>query len=375
MELSGQIERITYTSEETGYTIARLKVYGQRDLVTVVGNMISPTPGEILKMTGEWTHHPTYGEQFKIKSYKTTVPATVYGIKKYLGSGLIKGLGPKMAARIVAKFGKDTLDIIEHQTQRLSSVNGIGKKRIAMIQKAWQDQKEIRDVMLFLQSHGVSSGYATKIFKAYGDRSIEVVRNNPFRLAMDIFGIGFVIADNIAEKLGFPKDSPDRAQAGIIYVLHKLSDEGHVYYPYEDLIDKCNQMLTVDRNIIVGSLGSLATTRQIVIEDLNTNPEAFEPNHKAVYLAKYHLCETNAAQKMKRLLAIPPAVKSANPEKALSWVQQQLSFDLADNQAKALKCAMDSKIMVITGGAGNRKNHDYQRPDQNPDQTPFEDAS
>jgi len=196
MELSGQIERITYTSEETGYTIARLKVYGQRDLVTVVGNMISPTPGEILKMTGEWTHHPTYGEQIKIKSYKTTVPATVYGIKKYLGSGLIKGLGPKMAARIVAKFGKDTLDIIEHQTQRLSSVNGIGKKRIAMIQKAWQDQKEIRDVMLFLQSHGVSSGYATKIFKAYGDRSIEVVRNNPFRLAMDIFGIGFGIADN-----------------------------------------------------------------------------------------------------------------------------------------------------------------------------------
>ncbi|RLC30506.1 ATP-dependent RecD-like DNA helicase, partial [Candidatus Woesebacteria bacterium] len=230
-ELSGQIERITYTNEENGFTIARIKVNGQRDLVTVVGNLMAPTPGEILNMRGEWVNHPKFGEQFKVVEYKSAVPATVYGIKKYLGSGLIKGLGPVMAGRIVKKFGKNTLDVIEDEIEKLAQVEGIGKKRIAMIRNAWDEQKEIRDVMLFLQSYGVSSGYATKIFKQYGSRSIAVVTANPYRLATDIFGIGFVIADGIAEKLGFSKDSPLRVEAGILYVLHQLSDEGHVYFP------------------------------------------------------------------------------------------------------------------------------------------------
>jgi exodeoxyribonuclease V alpha subunit len=355
MELTGQIERVTYTSEETGYTVARVKVYGQRDLVTVVGNIMSPTPGEILTMAGEWTHHPSYGEQFNIKSYKTKVPATVYGIQKYLGSGLIKGLGPKMAARIVKKFGKETLDIIEHQAERLSSVNGIGKKRISMIRKAWQDQKEIRDVMLFLQSHGVSSAYATKIFKAYGDRSIAVVRDNPFRLAMDIFGIGFVVADGIAEKLGVPKDSPARAQAGIIYVLHKLSDEGHVYFPYENLIQKCNDILEVNQDVIVSAISELSVSRKIVIEDLNTSDQDSRENHKAVFLAKYHLCETRAAEKLKQLKHAPRTTPPMDVEKALKWVQKEISIDLAASQFEAIRSALTSKVMVITGGPGTGK--------------------
>jgi len=192
-DLSGQIERITYTNDETGFTIARVKVYGQKDLVTVVGHLMSPAPGEILNMRGEWVNHPKFGEQFKVVESKTTVPATVYGIRKYLGSGLIKGLGPVMAGRIVKQFGEQTLDVIENEIEKLSRVNGIGKKRIAMIQKAWDEQKEIRDVMLFLQSHEISSGYATKIFKQYGNRSIAVVTDNPYRLATDIFGIGFSI--------------------------------------------------------------------------------------------------------------------------------------------------------------------------------------
>ena len=187
-DLEGQIERITYTNEENGFTIAKLKVYGRPDLVTVVGNLMAPTPGEILKLKGEWTNHPKYGEQFKIVHYKTTVPASVYGIQKYLGSGLIKGIGPVMAKRIVKTFGEQTLDIIEDEIDKLEQVTGIGRKRIKMIRKAWDDQKEIRDVMLFLQGHGVSSGYATKIFKQYGDRSIQVVKENPYRLATDIFG-------------------------------------------------------------------------------------------------------------------------------------------------------------------------------------------
>ena len=216
-DLHGQIERITYTNEENGFTIAKVKVYGQRDLVCVVGNLMAPMPGEIIKMRGEWTNHPKYGEQFKIVHYKTAVPASVYGIQKYLGSGLIKGIGPVMAKRIVEIFAKETFDIIENEIERLIEVNGIGKKRIEMIQNAWEEQKEIREVMVFLQSHGVSSGYATKIFKQYGNRSIEVVKENPYRLATDIFGIGFVTADNIAEKLGFSRDSELRAEAGILY--------------------------------------------------------------------------------------------------------------------------------------------------------------
>ena len=243
VELQGQIERITYTNEETGFTIARLKVYGQRDLVTVVGSLVAPTPGEVLKMNGEWSNHPKYGEQFKIVEYKTTVPASVYGIKKYLGSGLIKGIGPVMAKRIVEKLGKQTLDVIENEIERLSEVDGIGKKRIEMIRKAWDDQKEIREVMLFLQTHGVSSGYATKIFKQYDSRSIQIVKENPYRLATDIFGIGFVTADRIAENLGFGRESELRAEAGILYVLHQLADEGHVYYPYEPLAKKCQAVL------------------------------------------------------------------------------------------------------------------------------------
>ena len=323
--------------------------------MTVVGNIMSPTPGETLKMAGEWAHHPSYGEQFNIKSYKTKVPATVYGIQTYLGSGLIKGLGPKMAARIVKKFGKETLDIIEHQAERLSSVNGIGKKRITMIRKAWQDQKEIRDVMLFLQSHGVSSGYATKIFKTYGNRSIAVVRDNPFRLAMDIFGIGFVVADGIAAKLGVPKDSPARAQAGIIYVLHKLSDEGHVYFPYENLIQKCNDILEVNQDVIVSAIGELSVSRKIVIEDLNTSGQDSRENHKAVFLAKYHLCETRAAEKLKQLKHAPRATPPMDVEKALEWVQNEISIDLAASQSEAIRSALTSKVMVITGGPGTGK--------------------
>ena len=227
-ELCGQIEKITFTNEENGFTIARVKVSESRGLVTVVGTLMAPMVGEILEMRGEWSTHPNFGEQFKVLEYKTKVPVTVYGIRKYLGSGMIKGLGPVMAGRIVDRFGKKTLDIIENDIQRLAEVEGIGKKRIAMITGAWDEQCEIRDVMLFLQSHGVSSGYAVKIFKQYGNQAIAVVKDNPYRLAGDIFGIGFVTADQIAAKLGIARDAQIRVEAGILYVLNQLSDEGHV---------------------------------------------------------------------------------------------------------------------------------------------------
>jgi exodeoxyribonuclease V alpha subunit len=354
-ELSGQIERITYTNEENGYTIARVKVHGRLDLITVVGYLMSPAPGEILNLKGEWVNHPKFGEQFKVAEYKSAVPATVDGIERYLGSGLIKGLGTTMAGRIVKKFGKKTLDVIENDIEKLGTVEGIGKKRIAMIQQAWDEQKEIRNVMLFLQSHEVGSGYATKIFKQYGNRSVAVVTENPYRLAMDIFGIGFVIADSIADKLGFPKDSPLRVEAGILYVLHQLSDEGHVFYPYENLVKKSRETLSVDRDIVAEALGNLAIDKKIILEDLNESVDEFKENNKGVYLAKFHLCETSIATRLKILSAAPKSARDVNVENALEWVQGQLDIRLAENQAKAIRCALENKIMVITGGPGTGK--------------------
>jgi exodeoxyribonuclease V alpha subunit len=195
----------------------------------------------VLKMTGQWTNHPKYGEQFKVVQYRTEIPATVYGIQKYLGSGLVKGIGPVMAKRIVTRFGEKTLDVIENNVQALEEVDGIGAKRIEMIRAAWEAQKEIRDIMIFLQSHGVSAGFAAKIYRFYGTGAIEVLQQNPYRLATDVYGIGFLSADRIAEQLGFSKDSPLRAEAGILYVLHHLADEGHVYYPFGPLVGKENR--------------------------------------------------------------------------------------------------------------------------------------
>ena len=354
-ELTGQIERITFTNEENSFTIAKVKVPGRRDLVTVVGTLMAPMPGEILDMQGEWSHHPKFGEQFKVLEYRTKVPATVYGIRKYLGSGLIKGLGPVMAGRIVDTFGKETLEIIESDIQRLAEVAGIGKKRIGMIATAWDAQRDIRDVMLFLQSHGVGSGYAAKIFKHYGSRSIAVVKENPYRLATDIFGIGFVTADQIAAKLGIAKDAGIRVEAGILYVLNQLSDEGHVYFPYESLILKSCEILAVEREAVVKSLEALAHNQKIVIEDLNHGRDALPENHKAVFLSRFHLCETGIAQSVKSLIDAPKSLRDIDSQKAIDWVQGQLAITLAGKQIEAVRRAIENKVMVITGGPGTGK--------------------
>jgi exodeoxyribonuclease V alpha subunit len=354
-DLQGQIERITFTSEETGYTVAKVKVYGRRELVTIIGNIINPTPGEIIKMKGEWGNHPKYGEQFKVVFCQTTTPASVHGMEKYLGSGLIKGIGPVMAKRIVKMFKEKTLEIIENDIKKIAKVEGIGLKRIDMIKKAWEEQKEIRDVMIFLQSHGVSSGYAAKIYKQYGNRAITIVRENPYLLATDIFGIGFITADKIAENMGFAKDSELRAAAGILYVLQELIDDGHVYYPYEPLIEKCKEMLDIDREIIVRAIGTVAADKRIVIEDINNDPAEFKENHKAVYLAWYHVAETHLAARLKTLVNAPQAVRKIDSEKAIQWVQEKLAITLADKQMEAVRRAAENKAMIITGGPGTGK--------------------
>jgi exodeoxyribonuclease V alpha subunit len=354
-ELHGQIEKITYASEETGFTIAKVRVDDRKDLVTVVGNLVAPMVGEILKMEGEWVNHPRYGEQFKIVQYKTEIPASVYGVGKYLGSGLIKGIGPVMAKRIVEKFGERTLEVIDKNIEKLAEVEGVGQKRIKMIKKGWDDHKEIREVMIFLQAHGISSGYATKIFKQYGSKSIDVVKQNPYHLATEVFGIGFVTADRIAEKLGFAKDSELRAEAGITYVLNQLADEGHVYYPYEPLMEKCQEILQVDREVIVKPFGRVALDNKIVIEDLNQDIEEFRQNYKAVYLARFHFSETTVATRLKSLFAAAKSIRKIDTDRAIEWIQTKLDITLAQRQIEAIRCAVEDKVLVVTGGPGTGK--------------------
>ncbi len=354
-DLQGQIERITFTSEDTGYTVAKVKVYGVREPVTVIGNIVNPTPGEIIKMRGEWGNHPKFGEQFKIVFCQTTTPASVHGIEKYLGSGLVKGIGPVMAKRIVKMFQEKTLDVIENEIEKLTAVEGVGQKRIGMIKKAWEEQKEIRAVMIFLQSHGVSSAYAAKIYKRYGNDAIKIVQENPYQMATDIFGIGFLTADKIAQKLGFAKDSELRAQAGILYVLHEMADEGHVYFPYEKLIEKCKEMLDIDREIIVLAIAAVSMDKRVVIEDINLNLAEYQENNKAVYLSGYYAAEKYLAERLKKLIAAPKSIRRIDSGKAIKWVQERLSLILAEKQIEAVRRAAENKIMVITGGPGTGK--------------------
>ncbi len=354
-QLKGHIERVTFSSEETGFSICKLKVKDQRNLVAIVGNMVNPNPGEFVEVQGKWIMHPKFGNQFKIHQYKTLVPATQSGIQKYLGSGLVKGIGPVMAKRIVKKFGIKSLDIIEKDIERLDEVQGIGKKRIIMIKTAWDEQKEVRSVMLFLQSHGVSPAYAAKIFKTYGQDSINIVKENPYRLAQDIFGIGFITADNIAQKLGIEKDAPQRIEAGLEYVLHQLADKGHVCYPYKELCDKIQEMLEVEFNLVLKAVADSFTADRIVIEDINETIQSFQENRKLVFLKKFHVCETGISHNFKRIKNASKSIRTIDSGKAVEWIKGQIKMTLAKQQELAVKKALEEKVLIITGGPGTGK--------------------
>ncbi|MBN2059829.1 MAG: ATP-dependent RecD-like DNA helicase [Deltaproteobacteria bacterium] len=355
IELEGQIEKITYSSDETGYTVARMSISGYHEPVTIVGNMIAPIPGEVLRVKGSWTSHPRFGKQFKVSSYHVKVPPTLHGMKKYLGSGLIKGIGPVMASRIVRKFGAETLDIIENRTEELLNIEGIGKKRVHIIREAWKDQREMRDLMMFLASYDVGAGYAARIFKRYGQGSLTVLKRNPYILATEIQGIGFSIADSIARKLGFRKEEPFRAEAGILYALNQLADEGHVYYPYENLVKKCREILDVERDIIAKAFGSLALDRKIIIEDINEDLEGFEPNRKAVYLARHYISEDGITGGLLRLISAKKNIRRVDAGRAAEAVEKDVGLNFARNQIEAIKSAVTNKVIVITGGPGTGK--------------------
>ena len=340
------VERITYQNADNGYTVLKCAVKNYSDLVTVVGTMPDTHVGSVLSLEGIWKMDARYGRQFSVEKFEETLPATVYGIEKYLGSGLVKGVGPKFAKRIVEKFGKDTLNIIEDTPDKLLTVQGIGKVRVDRIKTSWQEQKEIKNIMLFLQSHEVSTSHATKIFKTYGSESIAIVKENPYRLADDIWGIGFKTADSIAQKMGIDKGKFVRLRSGIFYTLNKLAEAGHCYATREQLIGKARELLEVEDAELEITLDEMIRTND-VIRDVAGEQEA-------VYLPPYYFSESGCAKRLFRLMSCREK-KSEDAEEILKKVAASSEITYDEIQWKAVKTAISSKVMVLTGGPGTGK--------------------
>lgn len=354
--LEGVLERITYANEENGYTVARVDTgRGANDLLTVVGALLGAQVGESLRMEGRWGSHSQYGKQFTVENYTTVLPATIQGIRRYLGSGLIKGIGPVMADRITTHFGVDTLDIIEQEPKRLVEVPGLGPKRTKMIAAAWEEQKAIKEVMVFLQGVGVSTSIAVRIYKKYEDASISVVKNQPYRLAADVWGIGFLTADRIAQAVGIPHDSPERVKAGLQYALSQSSDQGHCFLPEERLIADGVKLLQVDTGLVIECLAELAGDPEGVVREKVPSPEGGEPI-TAVYLVPFHRAEISLAAQVRRLLHTPedrmPAFRDVAWDKALAWLATRTGATLAPEQEAAVRLALTRKVAVLTGGPG-----------------------
>ncbi|AJT66959.3 hypothetical protein T261_5333 [Streptomyces lydicus] len=353
--VEGVLERITYANEETGYTVARVDTgRGAGDLLTVVGALLGAQPGESLRMEGRWGSHPQYGKQFTVENYTTVLPATIQGIRRYLGSGLIKGIGPRIADRITEHFGTDTLDVIEKEPGRLIEVPGLGPKRTKMIGAAWEEQKAIKEVMVFLQGVGVSTSIAVRIYKKYGDASISVVRNQPYRLAADVWGIGFLTADRIAQAVGIPHDSPDRVKAGLQYALSQSTDQGHCFLPEEQLIADAVKLLQVDTGLVIDCLGELADDPEGVVREQVPGSDG-EPV-TAVYLVPFHRAEISLAGRLTRLMRSAedrmPAFGDVVWDKALAWLARRTGAELAPEQQAAVRLALTQKVAVLTGGPG-----------------------
>ena len=336
------IERITYQNPQNGYTVLKAAVKGSPDLVTIVGAMPETHVGSVLSLEGFWKMDAKYGRQFSVEKFEETLPATVYGIEKYLGSGLVKGVGPKFAKRIVQKFGKDTLDVIEEHPDSLLEVEGIGKVRVERIKKSWQEQKEIKNIMLFLQGHEVSTAHATKIFKTYGSDSISIVQDNPYRLADDIWGIGFKTADQIAEKLGIGKEKFVRLRSGILYTLNKLSEEGHCYALREQLIGKAEELLEVEAPELEMTLDEMLRTQDVIQDE------------EAIYLPPFYFSEAGCARRLTRLLLTERAVQ-LDADRILGQIRERSRISYDEIQLEAIRTAVSSKVMALTGGPGTGK--------------------
>ncbi|SIO89407.1 RecD-like DNA helicase YrrC [Nocardiopsis sp. JB363] len=352
--VQGVLERVTYANEENGYTVAKVDTgRGGNDLLTVVGSLLGVQPGEALRLRGRWGSHPQYGRQFHVDDYTTVLPATVQGIRRYLGSGLIKGIGPKMAERIVEHFGTDALDVIEEEPKRLIEVPGLGPKRTGLIADAWEEQKAIKEVMVFLQGVEVTTSLAVRIYKKYGDSSIDVVQKEPYRLASDVWGIGFKTADTIAQAVGIPHDSPERVMAGIQFTLSESSNDGHCFLPEERLISAAVKILQVESGLVIECVAQLVAEEGVARETV-PGPEG-EPV-RAVYLLPFHRAEMGLASGLRVLLEGPeermPAFTDVDWPVALDWLDRRTGASLAEAQREAVKEALSRKVCVLTGGPG-----------------------
>ncbi|NNJ71349.1 MAG: ATP-dependent RecD-like DNA helicase [Kiritimatiellales bacterium] len=344
-KLDGQIERVVFRNEENGFCVLRVKVRGHKDLVTVTGTVPTVNPGEWLAADGEWLTDPRHGRQFKAGAMRMSKPDTLEGIEKYLASDLVKGIGKEYASRLVKTFGRDVFDVIENSSGKLLKVEGIGKLRKDRIKQAWDEQKSVRQIMSFLFSHGISTTRAFRIHKLYGDKAIELVQRDPYCLARDVRGIGFLIADQIAMKLGIAKDSDLRARAGLEYMLGELTASGHCAYIRNDLLSRTAELLEIDLEIIERALAHAVDGKRLI---LRTD----EQGRELVYLPKLFYAELELAKKLQVLQHGKHPCPAIDFDKALAWVQQKTGIALAPAQQGALKTAVASKVMVITGGPG-----------------------
>ena len=369
--LSGSIERITYYNPENGYSVIRLVPNSRhvpginRDgLVTIVGVLPELSPGEHVKLAGRWGKHAKHGTQFEVETCSQVLPATVAGIRRYLGSGLIKGIGPRLAGRIVDHFKADTLSIIEEHPERLIEVPDIGGKRTRLIAAAWQEQKHVKEIMLFLHSHGVSTNLAVKIYKTYGDNALEIVQRNPYQLAADIYGVGFKTADKLAQDLGLPADHPERIAAGVIYALNEMSNDGHVYAPRQLLIEKAAELLNAPAELLPAALEQLTTAGRIHPDEIPLTPSAdgdgagdpskrvAEPDAEyrlsAIYLTPFYFSEVGVAERLQNLA-------QHSPRNTTQQVAPLHTMQLSDEQQKAIDHALRYPVSVLTGGPGTGK--------------------
>ena len=342
-ELKGSIEAIVYIQPDNGFTVARLKETGKKELTTIVGNLPSLQPGETVCCTGIWKTHPSHGRQFEVSDYTVEMPCDLAGIQKYLESGLVKGIGPAFAKKIVDRFGADTLLVIEQAPDRLYEIAGLGEKKIETLKECWKQQRSIRDIMIFLRTHGVSPAYAQRIYKVFGEESIEKVKTNPYGLAKEIFGIGFKLADSVAQKLGFALHSPARLAAGIQHVLWELTSDGHTCYPENDFLPLAKSALDVEESLISQEIDSLISNRHIVRKG------------PFLWLGPFFAYEQGIARDMQRLKQSPQAIRSIDAAKAVSWVEDQVRIQFAPGQREAVIQALTNKIHIITGGPGTGK--------------------
>ena len=342
--LSGLVERVTFHSPDTGFCVLRVKVRGHRELVTVLGSAASIQPGEFIQASGRWDNHREHGLQFRTTFLKVLPPSSLDGIEKYLGSGMIKGIGPHFAKKLVTAFGEEVFDVIEHAPGRLSTLDGIGPKRVERLTSGWADQKAIREIMVFLQSHGVGTSRAVRIYKTYGADSIPLVSENPYRLARDIKGIGFLTADQIAETLGIEKTALIRARAGISYTLTEAVSEGHCGLPLDDLMPMAEKLLEIPTDILRDALQQELQDETVVADTIG--------ERRCIFLSHLWHAEKVIAERLNVLATGQPSWSNIDAEKAIPWVEQQLGVTLAESQRGAVEMAVSSKEMVITGGPG-----------------------